>query len=116
MTTRRTSQILLALTALFGVLAFVCAMCSCQVSRGERVDGMSMESWLEELGVKLSHPGSQSRATTERSAIPSVRNKDAKGRYVLPVCPLCGAHPIDIWTGYHCGNGHSFETPNQSLP
>lgn len=51
----------------------------------------------------------------QRAAIPSARNRDLKGRYTLPVCPRCGAVPIDQWTGYHCLKGHVYETPNMKL-
>lgn len=50
-----------------------------------------------------------------RPAIPAAMDRDARGRYILPVCPVCGAHPIDRWTGFHCVAGHRYETPNSRL-
>lgn len=56
MTARRTSQLLVLLAGLFGVLAFVCACASCSVAGGN----------------DLGHPGSQRRATTDFPNGPSL--------------------------------------------
>lgn len=57
MTTRRTSQVLVLLAALFGVLAFVCA---CRTARPDNFpNGPSLEEWMAEQPTefpKLSEP------------------------------------------------------------
>lgn len=65
MTTRRVSQLLVLLAALFGVLAFVCAGCASRrfLVHGSSFpvdypNGPSIEAWMRENGVVFSLPGS----------------------------------------------------------
>ena len=56
MTARRTSQILVLLAALFGVLAFVCA---CASKKSDYPNGPTLEQWMAEEPTefpKLSEP------------------------------------------------------------
>lgn len=49
-------------------------------------------------------------------AIPVVKNRDARGRYLTPLCPQCGEKPARVWTAWDCPRGHHYETPTLELP
>jgi hypothetical protein len=40
-----------------------------------------------------------------------VANRDAKGHFILPACPECGASATVTTTLYQCDKGHTFHGP-----
>lgn len=65
--------------------------------------GRSMETELAELGITI------------KPAAPVVVNRDQKGRYIKPKCPVCGKESVLSCTTYRCKNGHKYESPNDSF-
>lgn len=61
--------------------------------------------------------GVVSFAVTEvmRPAIPVVNNRDAKGRFMTPDCPLCEQRAVASAVKFRCVNDHVFETRDVEL-
>lgn len=45
--------------------------------------------------------------------IPEVGNRDDKGRFIQPDCPVCQAKAASSATLYNCVNGHEYRTAFQ---
>lgn len=54
--------------------------------------------------------------TDERVAVPHVIARDATGRFVTPICPVCGGDPVTQWTSWRCPQEHVFATKDEPLP
>lgn len=54
--------------------------------------------------------------TQERAAVPHVNARDATGRFVTPICPVCGGDPVAQWTSWRCPQAHVFATKDEHLP
>ncbi len=65
--------------------------------------GMSMETWLKKLGVEV------------LPAVPKATNRDSRGRFITPPCPICGAEATLVCTTWRCENGHRYESPDDDL-
>lgn len=65
--------------------------------------GPSMEEFISALPVE------------ERPATPVARNRDAHGRFILPLCPQCNGPAVLTCTTYRCAKGHKYETPDTDL-
>ena len=48
-------------------------------------------------------------------ATPRVTNHDARGRFFIPPCPICGKPAITICNSYRCANGDIYETADIEL-
>lgn len=102
---KTTSSILL-----FFVLPVVVCCCTAPLPYKFPV-GPSMEEFIEHLGGGLrAEGGGQSRR-----AVPAVRNRDARGRFLMPACPLCGGETVLTCTTYRCAKNHKYETPDIEL-
>jgi hypothetical protein len=51
-------------------------------------------------------------SSCQNSVVPVVVNRDAQGRYIVPVCPKDGLSPVASGSLYVCPSGHPFVSWN----
>jgi len=88
---------------IFAVAAMVICGCSRFGPSEPFPVGRSMETELRELGLTI------------KPAVPAAKNRDEKGRFITPKCPVCGSAAILSCTTYRCQSGHKYESPDDSF-